>query len=97
MRDNALCKVRNQSRKFTSLKLLRKKRQLGEGVKANRQTVVAPREDGQSQPTGGAQSQIERRDSSMLDTPSGVELRTAEQISTELAARETPPADTISQ
>ena len=62
------------------------------GRKASRRTAVAPRKDDQCQPTGGAQSQLERSDSS-LDKPSGLELRTAEQTCTELAARENPPAD----
>ena len=64
------------------------------GRKASRRTVVAPRADGESQPTGGAQLQTERPDSDSLDKPSGVELRTAERKSTELAAREEPPAET---
>ena len=62
------------------------------GRKASRRAAVAPREDDKCQPTGGAQSQLERSDSS-LDKPSGLELRTAEQTCTELAARENPPAD----
>ena len=67
------------------------------GRKAGRRSVIASRENGQCQPTGGVQFQTEGPDSTSLDKPAGLELRTAEQMSNELAASGSPPADLETQ
>ena len=67
------------------------------GRKAGRRSVIASRENGHCQPTGGVQFQTEGPDSTSLDKPAGLELRTAEQMSNELAASESPPADLETQ